>query len=73
MIDLTKVYNVSSLISLTRENVFIRTGASQSVTIIYDANFSKPAYFKTAITSLGKWTQFSETALKVTAIMSLDN
>jgi hypothetical protein len=63
--DLTRAYNVSSLLSLKRTNVFSRTPNSQSIMIKDDVRFSTLSTFEVGITSRGLWAELDKTLLSL--------
>lgn len=71
--DLTKAYDVSSLLSLTRENIFKRANGLQSVSIIDEAIFTNETSFEVAITSLGNWTTILKKTNELHGRLTLKN
>ena len=69
--DLTQAYNVSSLLSLRRTNVFTRTPDNQSVMIKDDVRFSTISTFEVGIVSRGIWTEIDKTLLNLHGTLSI--
>jgi hypothetical protein len=69
--DLTRAYNVSSLLSLKRTNVFSRTPNSQSIMIKDDVRFSTLSTFEVGITSRGLWAELDKTLLSLHGTFSI--